>query len=86
MPWTVTGKTSFYGEDQEIGFIQVEKEVHPNRDDKCLVNISGDWFIRSALDKLIGIYLDYCKPLNISNTIFDAIKWYCSCRPHSFGT
>lgn len=40
----------FYGEEQEIRFIQVEKEMHPNRDDKNVIN-SRVWMIHSECPK-----------------------------------
>ena len=54
------GKTSFVGEDQEITFIQVVKEVsikHPNKDDEQAINIgvwsSELWFILHVPGELI---------------------------------
>ena len=33
------GEDKFYGEDQEIGFTQAEKDVNPDRHDKKTINI-----------------------------------------------
>lgn len=60
MSLIVMGKISFVGEDKEIAFIQVVKEVsikHPKKDDEQAINI-GVWsselrFILHAPDELI---------------------------------
>ena len=74
------GKTSFVGEDKEIAFIQVVKEVsikHPNKDDEQAINI-GVWsselrFILHAPYEMIIKYFDYHELLNILDIIFDNI-------------
>lgn len=73
------GKTSFVGEDQEITFIQVVKEVsikHPNKDDEQAINnrcLEFRAVVHSTCPRWTDYFVDYHELLNILDITFDDI-------------